>query len=99
MTAEKKYGRLNVSVFSINNDFFGQGVNVSGLITGEDIINQLRNKQLPPLLLLPENMLRHESDVFLDDVTLSQLESALGAEIKTVPIDGHALLLAILELD
>lgn len=85
-------------VFPIFNDFFGHDVNVSGLITGGDLIRQLKGKDLGQRLLLPVNMLRHGADVFLDDVTLADVRRELGVEIIPVNQDGFDLCDAIFEI-
>lgn len=73
------------------NDFFGHGVNVSGLITGGDLIAQLKGKELGERLFVSQNMLRREEMDFLDDVTIEQARDALGVPIYPVESDGFAL--------
>jgi len=89
--SSKKYDRIKGSVFAIRNDFFGESVTVSGLVTGGDIINQLRGRVLGERLLIPQNMLRHGENVFLDDTTLSDVSDALGIELWVVKQDGADL--------
>ena len=84
-------------VYPIRNDFFGETITVSGLITGGDLIAQLKGKDLGARLLLPVNMLRHGQDVFLDDVTVSDVERALGVPVQPVNQDGWELCDAIFE--
>jgi NifB/MoaA-like Fe-S oxidoreductase len=55
---------------------------VTGLITGSDIINQLKGKEIGDFLLIPENMLKYNDNIFLDDVTTHDLENALNTKIK-----------------
>jgi NifB/MoaA-like Fe-S oxidoreductase len=95
-TISKKYGKINVSVFAVRNHFFGESVTVSGLITGNDIIAQLKGKELGSKLLIPQNMLRHGEEVFLDDVTVSELSETLGVPVRIVKQDGADLLQALL---
>ena len=83
-------------VYPVENDFFGHTIVVAGLITGQDLIRQLKGKDLGKRLLIPVNMLRHGGDVFLDDYTLEQVSDALGVPLVTVEQDGGALLSAIL---
>ena len=71
-------GASSTTVYPIRNDFFGHKITVSGLITGKDLIAQLRGKPLGQRLLLPSSMLRYHQNVFLDDVTVEQVEQALG---------------------
>lgn len=93
--AEKKIAHLSCMVYAINNDFFGKNVTVSGLLTGTDLVAQLRGKPLGGELLISASMLRREDCVFLDDMTLPQAQSALGVRIIPVENDGAALLRAI----
>jgi putative radical SAM enzyme (TIGR03279 family) len=81
----------NVQVYAIRNDFFGHSVTVSGLVTGGDLINQLRGQDLGEELLIPANMLRADEDVFLDDVTVADVEKALGVSVRAVNADGAEL--------
>ena len=70
---------------------------MSGLITGGDIINQLKDKDLGDYLFIPVNMLRAETNVFLDDVTIDDVERELGVKVIPTPCDGFELLDIILE--
>lgn len=89
-----KVNGIDAEVVAIENDFFGHSITVSGLITGGDIINQLKNKELGDYLFIPVNMLRADTDTFLDDVTIPDIEKAL--DIKVVVInDGHDLALKL----
>ncbi|MBE6775789.1 MAG: DUF512 domain-containing protein [Ruminococcaceae bacterium] len=93
----QKYPRITVSVYPIVNDFFGHSITVAGLITGGDLINQLKDKKLHGRLLIPSVMLRSEGDIFLDDISLEQTEDALGVSITPVSCDGQEFLNTILE--
>ncbi|MEG1072096.1 MAG: DUF512 domain-containing protein [Oscillospiraceae bacterium] len=84
-------------VHPIRNDFLGESITVSGLITGKDLIAQLVGKNLGERLLIPVNMLRHGEDVFLDDVTLQEVEEKLGVKVVPVNQDGYELCDAIFE--
>ena len=88
---------LHVQVYEIINDFFGEMITVSGLLTGQDIIRQLSGKALGERLLLPENVLRSGEDVFLDDVTVSDMEKALQVKIDIVKSSGYDFVDAILK--
>lgn len=93
-----KYPNLNCTVYGIVNDFFGENITVSGLLTGQDIVGQLRDKELGNRLLLSMNLLRSGEEILLDDWSLSEISEALDIEIKIVPISGEALVEAILEM-
>ncbi len=75
-------------VYAIENDFFGHTIDVAGLITGGDLIAQLKDKPLKSRLLIPHVMLRHGGDVFLDDVTPADVEKALHVTLTDVVNDG-----------
>jgi len=77
-------------VFPIRNEFFGESITVAGLVTGQDVINQLRGKDLGSEVLLPKCMLKADDTVFLDDVTVGDVERELGVKVKILPIDGSA---------
>ncbi len=89
--AQERYPQLRISVFPIENDFFGPQITVAGLITGQDLIRQLKGKDLGERLLISENMLRRQERDFLDDVTLRQAEEALGLPVWPLSSDGFAL--------
>ena len=91
-----KYPKINVSVYSIRNDFFGEMITVSGLITGQDLINQLTGQKLGETLLLPSNMLRSGEKVFLDDITVSEVEKALQVKVNIVESSGKDFLESII---
>ena len=93
--AMERFPGLRVKVWPIVNDFFGHTITVAGLVTGQDLIAQLRGKDLGSQLLIPSVMLRHEQDKFLDDVTIGEAREALGP-IQVLEIDGGVLLDAML---
>ena len=82
---------LKVHVYEIINEFFGERITVSGLLTGRDIIGQLRGKELGDMLYLPENLLRSGENYLLDDVTTDDIERELGVSIGIAASDGHSL--------
>ena len=86
--AQKQCGNIKGTVYPIINRFFGETITVSGLITGTDLMEQLRGKDLGERLLIPDNMLRAGERVFLDDVTVEQVEEALGVTVVPVPADS-----------
>ena len=90
-SAKEKYATLNGKVFSIANEFFGRSVTVAGLVTGRDLISQLRGQDLGARLLISADMLRREEVDFLDDVTLAEASAALGVPIYPIENDGGAL--------
>ena len=95
VTAQQKYDIINGRVFSIVNDFFGHTIDVAGLVTGGDLIAQLRGRDLGERLLIPQTMLRDGEGVFLDDVTLEEVERELNIKVIPVGQDGSDLLLAM----
>jgi len=96
-TIIKKYDTISGEVYAVRNVFFGESVTVSGLITGRDIVAQLKGKDLGDNLLIPQNMLRHGEEVFLDDLTVTDVSRELGVPVRIVKPDGADLLNAILE--
>ena len=87
-----KYPNTEVYVYDIINEFFGERITVAGLITGQDLKKQLKGAQLGDKLLLPCHMLRSGEEVFLDDVTVSELSEYLQIPIEIVDSDGAVLL-------
>ena len=94
--AEKAFSGLKCKVYPVKNDFFGETVTVSGLVTGGDLIKTLRGKEPGEELLIPCNMLRFERDLFLDGVSLKEAEEALGVPIRVVESGGDDLARCIL---
>ncbi|MBS5144534.1 MAG: DUF512 domain-containing protein [Butyricicoccus pullicaecorum] len=95
--ARKVCNNLNGNIYAIENVFFGSGVTVAGLITGQDLLKQLQGKALGERVLISANMLRDGGDVFLDDLTLSEVAEKLGVPVVPVEIDGADLLSKIFE--
>ena len=93
---EDKIKNLKINCYKIINNFFGEKITVSGLITGTDLIEQLKDKELGERLLLPNNILRSGEDVFLDDYTLDDVKTALKAEIVITPPEGGGFIEAVL---
>ena len=89
---KKKYTETEVMVYDITNEFFGERITVAGLITGQDLKKQLKDADLGDKLLLPCHMLRSGEEVFLDDVTVSELSEYLQIPIEIVDSDGAVLL-------
>jgi len=97
--AREKCGTIEGKVYPIVNRFFGETITVAGLVTGGDLIAQLRGKDLGQRLLIPASMLRSGENVFLDDVTTGDVERELGVPVTAVPQDGYELLDAMLGLE
>ena len=91
----EKCHNCTIELLPVHNDFFGGTVNVTGLLTGQDLLKNLKGRDLGDEVLLSSNMLRAGEDVFLDDMTLEELSSALGVPIRRVENTGEALAAAI----
>ena len=91
LLAREAFPELKGHVYAIENDFFGRSINVTGLVTGGDLIRQLQGKELGERLLISQNMLRRQEQDFLDDVKLEDASRALGIPIYPVEADGFAL--------
>ncbi|MCL1823766.1 MAG: DUF512 domain-containing protein [Oscillospiraceae bacterium] len=89
----------NVQVHAIRNDFFGEKITVAGLVTGQDLIKQLLpyKNNLGKELLIPKTMLRANDDVFLDDVTVNDVQNALNIKVRAVDVDGFELYEAFMD--
>lgn len=85
----KAFEWLDLNVVAIRNDFFGERITVSGLLTGQDLIAQLKDLPLGEKLLLPQNVLRSGENYFLDDITVPQLEEALQVRVDIVKSSGQ----------
>lgn len=95
---EKRFGRLKINVFDIKNNFFGENVTVTGLLTGQDIIKQLKDKDLGDELLISRSMLKSGEDVLLDDYTVGMLEEQLCMKVTVVENDGADFVEKILDI-
>ena len=94
--AKTKWPGLDCPVYAIQNDYFGPHITVAGLVTATDLMAQLRDKPLGDALILPDCMLRHEQDKFLDDYTVGDVEAALGVPVRLSAPSGDALLETLL---
>ena len=92
------HGGLTLDICPVKNDFFGEKITVSGLLTGRDIIAQLKGKELGKAVFLPQNLLRSGETVLLDDITIDDLSEALGVKVMPVRTDGEALVSSIWRL-
>lgn len=88
---------LMIHVYEIRNDFFGEMITVSGLLTGQDLIAQLTGKELGEALYLPQNVLRSGEEVFLDDVTVTEMEKALQVKVDIIKSSGRDFVSAVLD--
>ena len=93
------FPEVSGTVYPIENKFFGELITVSGLLTGQDLLAQVKDKDLGDRLLLPENMLRSGERVFLDDMTVEELEETLQTRIVIVKSSGQALVDAVLGVE
>ena len=91
------FPNVTFNVYAVRNDFFGQNITVAGLLTGQDIIAQLKGKELGQCLLVPECMMKADEEIFLDNVTLSDLEGALQVHAHIVKSNGLDLVDFILK--
>lgn len=96
------YPKLTIHVYAIRNDFFGEMITVSGLITGQDLVNQLlqyREGGAEPgeALVIPSNMLRMGEQVFLDDMTVQEAEEALGMRLIPTEMSGRDFIRAVMD--
>mgnify|MGYP001534704167 FL=1 len=92
----EKFPNITINTRAIKNDFFGGGVNVSGLVTGGDLIDQLRGDDLGDRLIITSSMLRFENDLFLDDVSTDDVERELGVTLVPVNNNGNDLVEAVI---
>lgn len=92
----KKFPNITTHLYAIRNDFFGERITVSGLITGQDLTGQLTGQPLGERLLLPCNMLKIGEPVFLDDFTLEEVENSLQVKTDIVKSSGQDLLDAVI---
>lgn len=92
----EKFPNITINTRAIKNNFFGGGVNVSGLVTGGDLIDQLRGDDLGDRLIITSSMLRFENDLFLDDVSTDDVERELGVTLVPVNNNGNVLVEAVI---
>jgi len=88
---------LMIHVYEIRNDFFGEMITVSGLLTGQDLIAQLTGRELGETLYLPQNVLRSGEEVFLDDVSVTEMEKALQVKVDIIKSSGRDFVNAVLD--
>lgn len=86
---QDKYPNIQIQVYCITNHFFGEKITVTGLLTGQDIIAQLKNKDLGEELFLPSNVLKADEDIFLDDISLKELSDSLQVPVNIIQSEGE----------
>lgn len=92
----EKYPNVEVQVITVKNEFFGGKITVAGLLTGQDLVKQLKGKDLGEELLLSINMLKSDEPIFLDDMTVEQLQTALQIKVSIVESSGNDFVNCIL---
>lgn len=93
----ENYDNLTIEVIPIENDFFGEKITVAGLLTGQDLINQLKDRPLGDKVLIPEVMLKDGETIFLDDVTVKTLAQTINREVLVTEVNGKDFLERILK--
>ncbi len=86
---EREFPGLTAQIWPVRNEFFGESITVTGLLTGQDIVAQLAGKQLGEELLLPQNLLRSGEQVLLDDYTVQDIQKALQVPVNIVKSSGY----------
>ena len=94
---QKKFPNVQAEVYAVKNNFFGEKITVSGLITATDLMDQLAQRDLGEKVLIPCNMLRSGEDVFLDDLTVEDVRQALKTEVVVVDEPGADLVNCLIE--
>lgn len=96
MLTDKIQG-LTIEVVPIINEFFGENITVSGLITGNDLVNQLMDYKDIDAILIPKSMLKRDEDIFLDNLTVADIQDRLGIEIIPCEVDGNKFINLLIE--
>ena len=96
LAVQEKFPNIRADVVAVRNDFFGEQITVSGLITGSDLIQHLKGRELGSRVLIPINMLRSGEEVFLDDVTVTDVQNALQVPVLSVKSSGQTLVNSII---
>ncbi|MCL2566227.1 MAG: DUF512 domain-containing protein [Defluviitaleaceae bacterium] len=87
---------VDIDICVVENKFFGENITTAGLLTGQDIIETLKKQKYHKKILIPKDALKKDEDIFLDDVTLADMQAQLKAEIIPTPNDGGAFVKEIL---
>ncbi len=93
-----KYPKIKINVYCIDNYFFGETITVSGLITGQDLMGQLKEKELGECLMIPVNMLKADEDIFLDDFSVADVEQTLQVPLAVIQSEGRDFVEKIIEI-
>lgn len=96
---ESRFENLKINVYLAINKFFGETITVAGLLTGGDMYATLKDRKLGEKLYIPGVTLRHEGDLFLDDMSRDELAEKLGVEIDTVSNDGGEFVRKLLGIE
>lgn len=96
---EEAFDNIKISVYKVENTFFGQTITVAGLLTGGDMYNALKGKSLGDELLIPAVTLRHDGKLFLDDMSIDTLSEKLGVSVCPVSNDGREIVRKILGIE
>jgi len=91
-----KFPNVEINLYPIKNNFFGGEIDVTGLVTGQDLIQQLKSKNLGDKLIIPSCMLRFEGDIFLDDVSVADVEKSLNIKVSVTDSGGESLVSEVL---
>ena len=91
------FPNVSFNIYTVRNEFFGNSITVAGLLTGQDIIAQLKGKELGECLLIPESMMKADEEIFLDNITIVDLEGALQVNTRIVKSNGLDLVEFILK--
>ena len=93
----EKCPNVQIDVYKIINNFFGDTITVSGLVTATDIIDQLKDKNLGETLYIPRSMLKADEEIFLDNITLENLSDIMGLEVVPCLNEGKDFIDKILK--
>ena len=91
------FPEVRFNVFAVRNDFFGERITVAGLLTGKDIICQLKGRDLGEHLLIPSSMMKADEEIFLDNLKVSDLDRTLQVNTHIVKSNGLDLVNFILK--
>jgi len=91
-----KISDVEIQIIGITNDYFGHNITVSGLVTGSDILSQTKGKALGEIVYFPENMLKSDEPVFLDNITVEDLKKKLHVKVQSLSLKGNVLFEAML---